>query len=147
MFMRNAGSDEESRSWCKYFLDNALAEHHLPWNNACKLSAHERVVVESSIQQFQLGEGSQGRRLLKRGIRYSRRVNDPHFPRALYLFIKEEQRHSAHLLRFMEQQGIQPVSKHWIDSVFRDLRGLAGLELSLRVLVPRKSLQFPTIAP
>jgi hypothetical protein len=143
MLIRDTGCVEESQAWRKHFLDNGLAERHLPWHNPYRLSAHERAVVESSIQQFQLGEGSQGRRLLKRGIRSSHRANDPYFPRALYLFIKEEQRHSAHLLRFMDQQGIPPVSKHWIDSVFRHLRGLAGLELSLRVLVTAEIIAVP----
>jgi len=143
MLARNAGCVEESQTWRKHFLDNSLAERHLPWNNPYKLSAHERAVAESSIQQFQLGEGSQGRRLLKRGIRFSHRAKDRYFSRALYLFIKEEQLHSAHLLRFMDQQGIPPVSRHWVDSVFRQLRGLAGLELSLRVLVTAEIIAVP----
>ena len=54
---------------------------------------------------------------------------------ALDLFIKEEQQHSRYLAAYMESQGIPLVSRHWVDSVFRKLRGLAGLELSLTVLV------------
>jgi hypothetical protein len=143
MFKRDMGSVTESQAWRKHFLDNSLTTQHLPWDDPYKLSAQERDAISHSIQQFQLGEGSHGRRLLKRGIRYSERVDDPYFPRALHLFIKEEQRHSAHLLRFMQQQGIAPVSRHWVDSIFRHLRGLARLELSLRVLVTAEIIAVP----
>src|SRR5271155_2115260 len=145
MFMPTpvAGSAEQSEAWRNHFLANGLASFDLPWDHCYKLSGIEREAIEHSIQQFQLGEGSHGRRLLKRGLSYSVRARDPYFGRALHLFIKEEQRHSAHLLRFMEQQGIPAVSKHWVDSVFRHLRGLAGLELSLRVLVTAEIIAVP----
>jgi rubrerythrin len=143
MLIRNESPVTESQAWRKHFADNSLTTQHLPWDDPYKLSAQERDAISHSIQQFQLGEGSHGRRLLKRGIRYSQRVNDAYFPRALHLLIKEEQRHSAHLLRFMQQQGIAPVTKHWVDSIFRHLRGLAGLELSLRVLVTAEIIAVP----
>ena len=62
-------------------------------------------------------------------------VNDPLFAGALEIFIKEEQQHSRYLAAFMESQSIPRLQKHWVDRVFRKLRGLAGLELSLTVLV------------
>ena len=139
----NECSAEQSRAWRDHFLANRLAVHHLPWDDPYKLSGPERAAIGHSIPQFQLGEGSHGRRVLKRGLRYSTRVNDPYFSRAIYLFIKEELRHSAHLLRFMEKQGIPALSKRWVDSVFRYLRGLAGLELSLRVLVTAEIIAVP----
>jgi hypothetical protein len=143
MFIRNESPVTESQAWRKHFLDNSLTTQHLPWDDSYKLSVQERDAISHSIQQFQLGEGSHGRRLLKRGFRYSNKVGDGHFLRALHLFIKEEQRHSARLLRFMQQQGIAPVAKHWVDSIFRHLRGLAGLELSLRVLVTAEIIAVP----
>jgi hypothetical protein len=143
MLTPDAHSIERSQAWRNHFLANGLTDHYLPWDDPYRLSRLERDAIERSIQQFQLGEGSHGRRLLKRGFRYSARARDPYFPRALYLFIKEERRHSVHLLRFMEQQGIRAVSKHWVDSVFRHLRGLAGLELSLRVLVTAEIIAVP----
>jgi hypothetical protein len=143
MRILNESSIEQSRTWINHFLRNTAADHRLRWDDSYRLSEHERGVIERSIQQFQLGEGSHGRRLLKRGFSYSAQARDPYFTRALYLFIQEEQRHSAHLLRFMEQQGIRAVSKHWVDSVFRRLRGLAGLELSLRVLVTAEIIAVP----
>jgi hypothetical protein len=77
-----------------------------------KLSPSERRTIQHSIQQFQLGEGSEGRRLLDRGRADSRAAGDPHFAEALSLFVKEEQRHSAHLLQFMRGQEIPRISAH-----------------------------------
>lgn len=57
--------------------------------------------------------------------------------------MKEEQRHSACLLRFMQREGIPAASSHWVDTVFRRLRVLAGLELSLRVLVSAEIIAIP----
>jgi hypothetical protein len=132
-----------SRSWCSYFLANRLDPHDMPWDDHYLLSPAERRAIEHSIQQFQLGEGAEGRRLQNRGRAYSRAVGDPHFSEALSLFVKEEQRHSAHLLRFMRGQRIPEISSHWVDSVFRRLRVLAGLELSLRVLVTAEIIAVP----
>jgi hypothetical protein len=135
----NSPSESISKSWYSYFLANALDPGDLPWDDAYALTAAER----HSIQQFQLGESAEGGRLLDRGRAHSRAANDPHFAAALQLFIKEEQRHSAHLLRFMHAQGIPEISHHWVDSVFRRLRVLAGLELSLRVLVTAEVIAVP----
>ncbi len=115
----------------------------MPWHDAYVLTGQERAAIEKSIQQFQLGEGSNGERLLKRGRAYSRAVMDPDFVSALGLFIKEEQRHSEYLAHFMRLQSIPRLESHWVDTVFRRLRGLAGLELSLRVLVTAEIIAMP----
>src|ERR1700730_9496464 len=108
---------------------------HVSRRDAPPITPEEVKTVTKSIQQFQLGERSKGERLLRRGEIYGSKVNDPYFAEALDLFIKEEQQHSRYLAAFMESQGIPLVSRHWVDTVFRKLRGLAGLELSLTVLV------------
>ena len=132
-----------SQAWCAHFAANSSASENLPWNDSYRLSSSERRAIRNSIQQFQLGEGSEGRRLLARADAYSHSAADPHFREALALFIKEEQGHSAHLLRFMLREEIPAVTAHWVDSVFRLLRGLAGLELSLRVLVTAETIAVP----
>lgn len=139
----NTNGASESKKWCSYFLANSSAADDLPWNDSYILSFPERRAIQDSIQQFQLGEGSIGARLLKRGQSYSADARDPDFALALGSFIREEQRHSACLLRFMQTQGIPSVTSHWVDSVFRLLRGLAGLELSLRVLVTAEIIAVP----
>jgi hypothetical protein len=143
MSLPDSTSVSASKAWCSYFLANRLDPQEMPWDDPYVLSAAECDAIAHSIQQFQLGEGSEGRRLQDRGRAYSRSVGDPHFSEALSLFVKEEQRHSAHLLRFMRGQGIPALSSYWVDSVFRRLRVLAGLELSLRVLVTAEIIAVP----
>jgi hypothetical protein len=132
-----------SARWCSYFLANGLDPRELPWPDSYQLTDAERLAISESIAQFQLGEGAQGRRLQERGRKYAERVGDTHFSHALALFVKEERRHSADLGRFMDAHGIPRLSKHWIDSIFRRLRVLAGLELSLRVLVTAEIIAVP----
>jgi hypothetical protein len=133
----------QSEFWRDHFARNLATTPFLPWHDAPALSPDERATIQSSIQQFQLGEGSSGSRLLQRGRAFAAKVRDDAFVDALTLFIKEERRHSSHLLRFMQREGIRAVSKHWVDSVFRRLRVLAGLELSLRVLVTAEIIAVP----
>jgi hypothetical protein len=132
-----------SKFWCNYLLANEQKTPGFPWNDSYTLSERERDTIRASIQQFQLGEGSSGKQLLDRGRAYSLEVDDALFLTALGLFVREEQRHSAYLLRFMQQQEIPAISQHWVDVVFRRLRRLAGLELSLRVLVTAEIIAVP----
>ena len=50
-------------------------------------------------------------------------------------FIREEQRHARYLRDFLASEGFGTVKKSWVDTVFRKLRNLAGLEVSVGVLV------------
>jgi 1,2-phenylacetyl-CoA epoxidase catalytic subunit len=136
-------STKISRFWSSHFVTNRLTSDDLPWGDTYQLTSRERRAIQRSIQQFQLGEGSSGKRLLKRGLAQARATRDPDFLRALYLFVKEEQRHSSYLLRFMQAQKMPTLRHQWVDSVFRVLRGLAGLELSLRVLVTAEIVAVP----
>jgi hypothetical protein len=132
-----------SKHWCSHFLGNRRDPREMPWDDPYLLSPTEHLLIAKSIAQFQLGEGAQGRRLQERGRRVAAKTGDTHFSEALSLFVKEEQGHSADLGRFMDAQGIPRLSKHWVDSVFRHLRVLAGLELSLRVLVTAEVIAVP----
>jgi len=132
-----------SRAWKGHFEANLATAERLPWHDSYALAPTEREAIEKSVQQFQLGEGAQGRRLMARAREFAKTSGDALFAEALALFIREEQRHSGQLLRFMRGQGIAPVEKHWVDSVFRRLRVLAGLELELRVLVTAEVIAVP----
>jgi hypothetical protein len=143
MPLAERSATEISKAWHLHFLANQQNPGEMPWDDAYKLSQAERRAIQHSIQQFQLGESSEGRRLLNRVRAYSLATSDPDFAEALSLFVKEEQRHSAYLLRFMRAQKIPNVSSHWVDSIFRRLRVLAGLELSLRVLVTAEIIAVP----
>ena len=123
--------------WLQYFQANS-AEPNLPWDDAYRLTGAERAVVLRSIQQFQLGENAQGRRLLERA-----RVLGSDYLQTLRLFVREEQRHSAILGRFLSLHGARCLRQHWVDGVFHMIRGLAGLELCMRVLATAEVLAIP----
>lgn len=108
-----------------------------------ELTDSERTAIACSIQQFQLGEGSEGRRLLERGRAFGKQIGDPDFAPALAEFITEEQRHSAILGRFMDREGIPRLSQHWVDRVFRGMRVLGELELAVSVLVAAEAIAVP----
>src|SRR5581483_300563 len=123
--------------WLVYFHKNAV-EPLLPWEDDYRLSGAERVAVIESIQQFQLGENAQGRRLLRRA-----EALDAKLVPILRLFIQEEQRHSAMLGRFLVTQGASCLKRHWMHESFRRVRGSAGLELCMRVLATAEVLAIP----
>jgi hypothetical protein len=133
----------ESRKWFTHFSLRSMTALHVSSNPAVQLTNEECRTITPSIQQFQLGENSRGQHLLERGQKYGRAANDPLFARSLDIFIKEEQQHSRYLAAFMQSQAIPLVQKHWVDTVFRRLRVLAGLELSLAVLVTAEFIAVP----
>ncbi|MGH9583940.1 MAG: hypothetical protein ACRD4O_13495, partial [Bryobacteraceae bacterium] len=61
-------------------------------------------------------------------------------------FLREEQRHSKILARFLQIENAHCLRKHWVHSVFRWIRGVAGLELCLKVLVTAELLARPYYA-
>jgi hypothetical protein len=134
-----------SDHWLDYFQQNAL-EPDLPWNDGTSLSGAERWAVIRSIQQFQLGEGASGARLLRFAHRFCERTGNAGFLAALRLFLKEEQRHSEILRRFLDRERVSCLPRHWVHGIFRWLRGLAGLELCLKVLVTAEILAKPYYA-
>lgn len=130
-----AGQTRTSRMWeshFRYSLDHPPA---IPWESTIRLSAAERRRIRSSIQEFQLGEQSEGRHLKRAAAGYARESGDTAYACALELFIREEQRHAALLGRFMDVAGIARVRRTSVDSIFRSLRRFAGLETSICVLL------------
>jgi hypothetical protein len=111
-----------------------------------RLSGAERLAVIASIQQFQLGESASGTRMLQRAHCFSRAIGDLGLIAALKLFLREEQRHSRILARFLQIENAPCLQKHWVHSAFRWIRGLAGLELCLKVLVTAEVLARPYYA-
>lgn len=134
-----------SSDWLRYFQSNR-SEPMLPWHDPYRLSDQERAAVSNSIRQFQLGESGKGRRLMKQAEQWTARRRDPEYMAALRLFVKEEQRHSRILGRFLELEGIPCIERHWVDGVFRHIRGLAGMELRMRVLAAAETLAMPYYA-
>jgi hypothetical protein len=114
-----------------------------PWNSTYKLSDEEKGAVIESIRQFQLGEGSDGSRFLKRAQEFSEKSGHSSYVEAVKLFIEEEQRHSKMLEEFLSREGIAPISSHWVDWCFRSLRHLAGAETAATVLVTAELIARP----
>jgi len=126
------------QSWLDYFRRNSWPA--MPWDDPYRLTRDEINAVAGSIQQFQLGEGSEGNAFVRRAARLG---DDIDFVPTLRLFIQEEQRHSASLARFLGLHGIPLLRKHWLDQVFRRIRRMAGLELIVTVLVSAEIVAVP----
>ena len=129
--------------WYCHFLENRDRSLALPWHDSDPLSAAERGLVGRAIQQFQLGEWGKGRGLVRRASAQRALASDPWFLPSLELFIAEEQAHSEILGRFLDREGVPRLRSHWLDAVFRRLRKLAGLEVSVMVLVTAEVLAMP----
>ena len=127
---------ELSRYWLEYFVANTTSLLEIPWGRGAEITVAERRAIVSSIQEFQLGESSEGRHLLRSAETFAKRTRDPHYPEAMRLFIKEEQRHARDLGRFMDMAAIPRIRHTWPDRVFRRLRQVGGgLEISISVLI------------
>lgn len=124
----------DSAAWCRWFLDNSARNRPIPWDLGADLQPAEREVVAQSIQTFQLGERGTGRHLLAKAEEYATRSGDRNYPESLRLLFTEEHRHAGDLGRFLDLAGIPRIERDVVDGVFRRLRHLAGLELSIVVL-------------
>ena len=117
--------------WKDWFEFNRKHFGQIDWQDFKRLTEAETKEIAESIRQFQKGEQSEGKHLFK----YARVMNDPDYTAAIVLFIKEEQTHARVLGKYLEIQGIEKLKHHWVDTVFRGMRRLAGLRLTLTVLL------------
>jgi hypothetical protein len=124
-----------SRQWRDYFRRNAASLLHIPWETGVSLPDDERTAIAASIQQFQLGESSDGHHFLQAGRRYAQASGDTQYLHALRRFIAEEQRHGRDLGRVLDLAAIPRIHHAFADTVFRWLRRQAGLQLSISILV------------
>ncbi len=124
----------ETQNWLSYFETNNQNNLQIE-NDNYRLTEVERLRITKSIQSFQLGESSEGHILRAQARQQSEKMQRPDYLSAIEYLIREENRHSSYLGRFMSFQGIPKIKKGWNDACFRFLRRLAGVELSVRVLV------------
>lgn len=124
-----------TEQWRGYFLYNAAQLLDIPWHLGVAFTEGERHAIAASIQEFQLGESSEGKHLIRQAREYAQRSGDVAYPHALALFIAEEHRHARDLGRVLDLAGIPRAARSWPDTVFRWLRHRAGLDLSITVLV------------
>jgi len=127
-------SDRSSGSWIGYFKRNAKHLLAIPWHHPYRLTPREREAVMDSLRMFELGEKSLGRTFLRLARAYSSR-HDKDYLTAVKLFIREEQRHSRTLRRFLIRSGETLYATHWVDSAFRRLRRSLDIEIEIMVLV------------
>ena len=124
-----------STAWVEHFTRSLARPDIVAGDAPIYLPEIERDAIASSVQEFQLGESSEGRHLISAAHRYAEISGDFDYVAALRLFIAEENRHARELGRFLDLAGMPRVSASWPDTVFRFLRRRAGLELSIVVLV------------
>jgi hypothetical protein len=128
-------SARHASAWVEYFQDHAMAMTALPWSQMVRLTAEERQQVLPSIAIFQLGESGEGRHLFHAAEEWAEQSGNHEYVTALQLFIEEEHRHADMLGRYLDLAGYPRLTKNWTDGVFRRVRKLAGLELSITVLL------------
>src|SRR3954469_23462008 len=86
-----------SEWWCNHFARNEGRQPVIPWDWAGPLTHEQRTVLVPSLQDFQLGESSEGRHGRARAAAYADRIGDPHYAEAVRLFFAEENRHHGYL--------------------------------------------------
>lgn len=110
-----------SQYWHEHFRHN-LTINRIDWSVKPLLTDGERNNIVRSLQAWQLGETSDGAHLLNAANRYAKRIRDDHYPKAVSLFIKEEQKHGNNLGKYLDLIGEKRVSKDWGDTLFRKIR-------------------------
>ncbi|MEO8450460.1 MAG: ferritin-like domain-containing protein, partial [Gemmatimonadota bacterium] len=124
-----------STAWLRHFEESTARIEAVPWGLGPWLDQAERDAVAGSIQEFQLGESSEGRRFRAVAAEHAGRTGDLAYPATIDRFIGEEQQHARYLAQFLELEAIPLVRHTSVDGIFRRLRRLAGLETMLSVLI------------
>ena len=121
--------------WLAYFRQNRLDRRGVAWHEGIAVDASLREPLASSLARFQLGESSNGMRLLAAARRLSGKTGDPAYSAAIELFIAEEQEHSRLLAKVLEQMNAPLLAYHWTDWLFRRCRHLLGFYEEIAVLL------------
>jgi 4-hydroxy-3-methylbut-2-enyl diphosphate reductase len=134
-FSDNSPERRHSRRWRDHFQQNKRQLLALPWENGATLTDEEKAALVPSLQDFQLGESSDGDYGLKLAARYAESVFDPGYVESVRIFFAEENRHAGYLKRYLEQAGVPTIQYSWTDFIFRRVRHLMGLETLIVVLL------------
>lgn len=110
-----------SQFWKNHFNKN-LTIQRVDWSLPPSITEEEKKQILYSLRAWQLGETSDGAHLLAAATKYAKRVNEPTYPDAVKLFIKEEQKHGRNLGRYIDTIGEQRTKKDWGDTIFRKIR-------------------------
>ena len=107
-----------SVSWLNYYRHNRESLMPIPWECGAELNEAELAAVASSIQEFQLGESSEGKHLVRRAEEFAREQGLAAYGEAVKLFVAEEIRHARDLGRVLD-----------LAAVPRLMKGLGGQRL------------------
>ena len=122
--------------WRLYYEENARSLLEIPWQLGPELTPDEAAAIAQSLKEFQAGESSEGKHLIRYAQEYAERTGDQEYVLTIRLFIAEEQRHARDLGRFLTLNNTPLVGTTFTDRVFRKLRHLfGGLEISIAVLI------------
>jgi hypothetical protein len=124
-----------SEYWRDWFTTNAESLMDIPWEEGVGLTHDERRAIASSLRGFQRGESSEGGYLYGCAKQFAAETGDAAYVEAIQLFIREEQRHARDLAKILTMAGIPLLKKTSLDTVFRQLRRLGGLDISISVLI------------
>jgi 4-hydroxy-3-methylbut-2-enyl diphosphate reductase len=113
-----------SSRWLSYFRRNRTQRLALSWENGATLTDAEKAALVPSLQDFQLGESSDGKHGLSLATRYAERVADPDYPEAVRVFFAEENGHADLLRRYLELAKATTIRRSWTDFAFRRVRHL-----------------------
>jgi len=94
---------------------------------------------EKSLSHFQLGESGGRKFSSSRSERARSRIADPAYPRALQMFIDEENEHARLLSKLCERYRVPLTQEHWTHFFFHHIRQVAGIDFELIVLVHRRA--------
>jgi hypothetical protein len=111
-----------SAEWTAYFRSNRDNLLDVPWEAGAGVTPEELAEIVDSLRAWQLGETSDGSRLLKTARAHADRIGDPGFVDAIELFIAEEQRHGEELGKFLDAAGVPRAKRDLGDSLFRVFR-------------------------
>jgi len=111
-----------STQWVAYFRTNVENLLDVPWETGAGVLPEELAEIVDSLRAWQLGETSDGSRLLKTAEKHAARIGDPGFVDAIRLFIAEEQRHGEELGKFLDAAGVPRAKRDLGDSLFRVFR-------------------------
>lgn len=122
--------------WIRHFEQNTPLNDALPMPEvASPLPETVRRALADSLAVFQLGETGGGTRLRRHAAALAGEAGWAGYPRAVDRFIAEEQSHARLLARLVAHLGGRLRKKQWSNGLFRRLRGLAGLEFAIQMLL------------
>src|ERR1700675_2044236 len=83
-----------SLEWRLYYEENARSLLEIPWRLGPELTPDETATIAQSLKEFQAGESSGGKHLIRYAQEYAERTGDQDYVLTIRLFIAEEQRHA-----------------------------------------------------